>query len=110
MEVKSSLKFTRVNTQKTRIVANLIRGKHVEKALRQLAFSDRKPAKTIKKLLLSTIANARQSNYIDIDNLIIKKITIDKGPYYKRQIPRAQGRSSLIKKKLSHIHLVLSER
>ena len=110
MEVKSSLKFTKINTQKARVVANLIRGKHVEKALRQLAFLNRKPARIVKKLLLSTVANARQNSYIDVDNLFIKKITIDRGPYYKRQIPRAQGRSSLIKKKLSHIDLVLAER
>ena len=110
MEVKTSLKFVRVGTQKAKIVADLVRGQHVEKALKQLVFLNRKPAKIIKKLILSTLANARQNNYIDIDNLFIKTITVDKGPHYKRQIPRAQGRSSLIRKKSSHINLVLAER
>ena len=110
MEVKASLRFARIGTQKARLVADLVRGQHVEKALKQLVFLNRKPAKIIKKLILSTLANARQNSYIDIDNLFIKKIIINEGPHYKRQIPRAQGRASLIRKKSSHIDLVLAER
>lgn len=110
MEAKASLKFARIGTQKARCVADLVRGEDVGKALMKLTFSNRKPAKIIHKLILSAVATARQNPSVDVDALFVKEILVDRGPHYKRQIPRAQGRASLIRKKSSHIQLVLEER
>lgn len=110
MEVKASLKNVRVGDQKARIVANMVRGKMVNDAIRILAFDNKKPSMLIKKLVESAVANAEQKQVIDIDNLYIKEIMVDKGPFMKRYQPRAQGRAFVIKKKSSHISLVLDER
>jgi large subunit ribosomal protein L22 len=110
MEVKASLNSVRVGCQKARIVANLIRGKSVNVALQELMFLDKKPAKLIKKLIESAVANAEQKQSIDVDNLYVKTITVDGGPSLKRWLPRAQGRATPILKKSSHINVILDER
>jgi large subunit ribosomal protein L22 len=110
MEVKASLKNARIGDQKARIVANMVRGKMVNDAIRILSFDNKKPSMMIKKLVESAVANADQKQVIDIDNLYIKEIMVDKGPFMKRYQPRAQGRAFVIKKKSSHISLVLDER
>ena len=110
MEVKASLKYARVGDQKARLVADLVRGKSVNDAIRILSFEGKKSATMIQKLVESAVANAEQKQVIDIDNLYIKTIMIDKGPFIKRYRPRAQGRAFEIKKKTSHISLVLDER
>ncbi|MCH2533584.1 MAG: 50S ribosomal protein L22 [Bdellovibrionales bacterium] len=110
MEVKASLKNTRVGAQKARLVADLVRGKDVNEAIKILTFSKKKTSGIVKKLLESAIANAEQKKVIDIDNLYIKKITVDQGPSLKRIRPRAQGRAFPVMKKLSHLNLVLDER
>jgi len=110
MEVSANLKYVRVGTQKARLVADAIRGKDVNEALRTLAFMPKKPAELIKKLLESAVANAEDKKVIDVDNLYVKTILIDEGPDLKRFRPRAQGRAFQIRKKTSHINLVLDER
>lgn len=110
MEVKASLKFAKVGEQKARIVANMVRGKMVNDAIRILTYDNKKPSMIIKKLVESAVANADQKQVIDVDNLYIKEIMVDKGPFMKRYQPRAQGRAFVIKKKSSHISLVLDER
>ena len=110
MEVKASLKFARVGEQKARIVANMIRGKMVNDAIRILTYDNKKPSMMIKKLVESAVANADNKEVIDVDNLYVKEIMVDKGPFMKRYQPRAQGRAFVIKKKSSHIRLVLDER
>lgn len=110
MEVKASVKFARVGDQKARIVADMVRGKMVNEAIRMLTYDNKKPSMIIKKLVESAVANADQKEVIDVDNLYIKEIMIDKGPFMKRYQPRAQGRAFVIKKKSSHISLVLDER
>lgn len=110
MEVKASLKYARVGAQKARIVADLVRGKSVDEAIRALTYTDRKPGAMIMKLLKSAVANAEQTKMIDIDNLYVKTIYVDQGPSMKRFRPRAQGRAFGIRKKLSHINIVLDER
>ncbi|MCB0377291.1 MAG: 50S ribosomal protein L22 [Chlamydiia bacterium] len=110
MEVKASAKFVRVGEQKARLVANMIRGKSVNDAIRILSYENKKPAEIIKKLVESAVANADQKQVIDVDNLYVKEIMVDKGPFMKRYQPRAQGRAFVIKKKSSHISLVLDER
>jgi large subunit ribosomal protein L22 len=110
MEVKASLKYARIGAQKARLVADLIRGKGVNEALKSLTFLDKKGGDLFKKLLESAVANAEQKNVIDVDNLFIKTVFVDQGPSMKRFRPRAQGRAFMVKKKISHINLVLDER
>lgn len=110
MEVKAKLRNLRVGSQKARIVADMIRGKDVSQALKILSFMPQKPALHLKKLLESAVANADQKKVIDVDNLYVKTVTVDMGPSLGRFRPRAQGRATPVRKKSSHINLVLDER
>jgi len=109
MEVRARLRFVRVAPRKARLVADLIRGKGSEEALNILTFTKKAAAKILVKLLKSAIANATQKKTIDIDRLYIKKITVDQGPTMKRYQPRALGRATMIRKRTSHITIVLDE-
>jgi len=110
MEAKASLKFARVGPQKARLVADLVRGKDVNEAVKTLTFLNKKSALMIKKLIESAIANADYKKTMDIDKLYVKTIMVDGGPVMKRFMPRAQGRAFGLRKKTSHINVVLEER
>jgi large subunit ribosomal protein L22 len=110
MEVKARLRFVRIAPRKARLVADMIRGKRSEEALNALTFTKKAAAKILIKLLKSAIANATQKKNIDIDRLFVKQITVDQGPTMKRYQPRALGRATMIRKRTSHIHIVLDER
>ncbi len=110
MEVTATLKYARVSAQKARLVANLVRGQDVEVAIKTLAFLNKKSAGLIKKLVESAIANADYKKTIDLDKLYVKTIYVDEGPVLKRFRPRAQGRATGVRKRMSHINLVLDER
>jgi large subunit ribosomal protein L22 len=110
MEVKARLRFVRIAPTKARLVADLIRGKRSEEALNILTFTQKAAAKILIKLLKSAIANATQKKNIDVDRLYVKQITVDQGPTMKRFQPRALGRATTIRKRTSHIHIVLDER
>ena len=110
MEVKARLKFVRVSPRKAQLVVDLVRGKGSEEALNILTFTKKSAAKIIIKLLKSAIANATQKKNIDVDRLFIKKITVDQGPTMKRFQPRALGRATTIRKRTSHINIVLDEK
>jgi large subunit ribosomal protein L22 len=110
MEVRARLRFVRMAPRKARLVADLIRGKRSEDALNILTFTKKAAAKILIKLLKSAIANATQKKKtIDIDRLFVKKITVDQGPTMKRFQPRALGRATMIRKRTSHITIVLDE-
>lgn len=109
METQANARFIRMAPRKARYVADLIRGKKVEDALDVLAFSPRKASRLISKLVKSAIANAGQNKSIDVDTLFIKKIFVDGGPTLKRFRPRAMGRATTIRKRTSHITVVLDE-
>ena len=109
MEVKARLRFTRMAPRKARLVADLIRGKKSEEALNILTFTPKSAARTIVKLLKSAVANATQKK-IDVDRLYVKTIMVDQGPTMKRFMPRALGRATTIRKRTSHITIVLDER
>jgi large subunit ribosomal protein L22 len=109
MEVRARLRFVRVAPRKAQLVADLIRGKGSGDALNILTFSRKAAAKILIKLLKSAIANANQKKTVDIDRLYIKKVTVDQGPTMKRYQPRALGRATMIRKRTSHITLVLDE-
>lgn len=110
MEVKARLSFARIGCQKARLVADVVRGKDVNEAIKSLTFMRQKGAVLIKKLIESAVANAEDKKVIDVDNLYVKTITVDMGPSMKRYRPRAQGRAFQVKKKLSHINVVLDEK
>ena len=110
MEVKASLKYARVGEQKARLVANLVGGKNVSEAIKTLTFLNKKSAAMIKKIIESAVANADYKKTIDLDKLYVKTISVDQGPVLKRFRPRAQGRASGVRKKMSHINVTLDER
>ncbi len=110
MEVKARLRFVRIAPRKARLVVDLIRGKGSEEALNILTFTKKAAAKIVSKLLKSAIANATQKKTIDIDRLYVKQITVDQGPMAKRFQPRALGRATMIRKRTSHIGIVLDEK
>jgi large subunit ribosomal protein L22 len=95
--------------QKARLVADQIRGLHVEKALEVLSYSPKKGADLVKKVLESAIANAEHNEGADIDELSVSKIFVDEGPTMKRIKPRAKGRADRILKRSSHITVVVSD-
>lgn len=110
MEVKASLKYARVGAQKARLVADVVRGKDVNEAVKTLTFLNKKTAGLIKKLIESAVANAEYKKVMDVDNLYVKSIWVDQGPSLKRFRPRAQGRAFGVHKKTSHINVVLEEK
>lgn len=110
MESKASLKYARVGAQKARLVADTVRGKSVDEALKVLTVMNKKTAILVKKLIESAVANAEHKKSMATDNLVVKSITVDQGPVLKRFRPRAQGRASGVRKKLSHINVVLGEK
>lgn len=107
MKVSAHSKNIRVSAQKCRLVADLIRGLEVAKALNVLEFSQKKSAGILKKTLESAIANAEHNEGADIDALKVKEICIDKGPSLKRFTARAKGRGNKIEKQTCHINVVV---
>ena len=103
MEVKAIHRGARVSAQKTRLVADQIRGLPVDKALNVLTFSPKKAAGIVKKVVLSAIANAEHNEGADIDELKIKSIYVDKAASLKRFTARAKGRGNRIEKQSCHI-------
>ena len=103
MEVAARLRFARLSPQKGRLVADQIRGLPVDKALDILAFSPKKGAAIMKKVLESAIANAEHNEGADVDELSVVRVFVDQGPTMKRIRPRAKGRANRILKRTSHI-------
>ena len=108
MEAKAVLKFVRVAPRKARLVVDLIRGKNAAEALTILKFTPRHAAKVVEKILKSAVANAAQKEMGDVDGLWVSKVCVDGGPTMKRMQPRAMGRANTIRKRTSHITLILS--
>ncbi|MEJ2576238.1 MAG: 50S ribosomal protein L22 [Gammaproteobacteria bacterium] len=109
MQALAKLRFARISAQKGRLVADQIRGLPVERALDVLAFSNKKGAVMMKKVLDSAIANAENNEGADVDELKVKAVTVDEGPTMKRIRPRAKGRASRILKRTSHITVTVAD-
>lgn len=109
MEVKASLKHLRIAPRKTRLVAALIRNMEVNKAANQLKFLNKKAAKPVLKLLQSAISSSVNNYDLDKNNLLIKEIKIEDGKTLKRWMPKAHGRATVIRKRMSHIYITLAE-
>ena len=109
METTATLRGVRLSAQKGRLVADQIRGLPVDKALNVLAFSPKKGAVIIKKVLESAIANAEHNEGADIDELRITTIHVDKADTLRRFTARAKGRGNVILKQTCHIHVVVGD-
>jgi large subunit ribosomal protein L22 len=109
MEVSAKLKGARISAQKARLVADQVRGLPVDEALNLLAFSSKKAAHIVKKVLESAIANAENNEGADIDELKVSTIFVDEGMVMKRIRPRAKGRADQILKRTCHITVKVAE-
>jgi len=109
MEAKAVAKYIRMSPQKVRLVVDLVRGKKVEEARQILQFTRKYAAEPVSKALDSALANAKQNPNIDEKILYVKEVYVDQGPSLKRWRARAQGRAAAIKKRTSHITVVLDE-
>lgn len=106
----AKLRYLRVPPRKARWVADMIRGKNVNRAKSDLQFTDKKAARHVSALLNSAVANATQAGTVDPDTLFVKEIMVNEGPVLKRFKPRAQGRATRINKRTSHVTIVLGEK
>lgn len=109
-EARAVAKHIRISPLKARSVINLIRGKSTKDALAILKFTPNKAAALIEKVLKSAIANAENNYEMDAESLIVKKAYVDEGATLKRLKPRAQGRADRIRKRTSHITVIVSEK
>jgi large subunit ribosomal protein L22 len=111
MKVKAVAKYLPTSSRKAKLVVDLVRGKDLEDALNILKFTPRAASGLVEKLLRSALANAKQNSEIqDIDKLYISEIYATQGPTLKRFQPRARGRAFRIKKRSSHVSVVLEEK
>jgi large subunit ribosomal protein L22 len=109
MAAKAVAKYIRVSPRKVRLIMDQVRGKKVEEALNMLSFAPQKGAFVLKKLINSAVANAEQNLNMDVDKLHIKRIFADEGPTLKRFRARAMGRATRIRKRTSHLTVILDE-
>jgi large subunit ribosomal protein L22 len=109
MEARAILRHARITPMKARRVVNLIRGKKAGEAMAELRFMPYRGAKYLEKLLRSAMANAEQKEVAVPEDMRIVRAYVDEGPVMKRLRPRAMGRANVIKKKTSHITIVLAE-
>ena len=109
MEVKASLNNLRISPRKVRLLATLVRGMEVKAAMAQLRFSNKQAGKPLLKLVSSAISNAENNFSLDKDNLKINKISVNEGFTLKRWLPRAHGRATVLRKRGSHVELILGE-
>ena len=109
MKARAVGKYIRISPQKVRLVADVVRGMSADQAITTLKFMPKKGAGILRKVIESAVANATQDDQVDVDNLFIKKVTVDGGPSLKRIRPRAMGRATRIIKRTSHITVVLDE-
>jgi large subunit ribosomal protein L22 len=110
MESKAVAKFIRISPRKVRQVVDLIRGKKVDDALAILKFTPNLSTEPVSKVLKSAVANAEHNLEMSPDDLYVTKIFVDQGPTMKRIKPRAQGRADRIRKRTSHITVVVGDK
>jgi large subunit ribosomal protein L22 len=109
MEAKAVLRGFRMSPQKVRLVADVVRGKPVDQALAILRNMPHKAAREIHRTIKSAAANAENNFHMDPGDLVVKLITVDEGPALKRWEFRARGRINAIRKRSSHITVVVDD-
>lgn len=110
METRAVTRFVRVSPFKARLVVDQVRGKGVEEALNILKFVSKRSAALVAKTLRAAVANAEGTQSVNVDRLYVKRIKVDEGGMWKRFMPRARGRATRVRKRLSHITVVVDER
>lgn len=110
MEAKAVNRHVRIAPRKMRLVVDLVRGKGVEEALGMLEYLPKGAAGVVAKTLRSVVANAQNTQRVDVDRLFVKRVYVDGGPTLKRFTPRAQGRATPIRKRTCHLTVVVDER
>src|SRR5262244_2623002 len=115
MEFRAQARFMRVSPQKARLVLNLIKGQKAENALNTLAFTKKRVAATVEKLLRSAVENANYLSTekgidVDVDNLYVKQAVANDGPRMKRIRPAPMGRAYRYVRRIAHIEIALAER
>jgi large subunit ribosomal protein L22 len=110
MEARAVSRHVRIAPRKVRLVVDLIRGKGVEQALNILDYTPKRAARAVAKTVRSVVANAQNTQSVDVDRLFIKRVFVDGGATWKRFTPRAQGRATPIRKRTCHITVVVDER
>ena len=109
-EARATLKFARISARKVKIVADLVRGKDVDEALAIMKFTPKASSEILEKLLKSAIANAENNHEMKHENLYVAEIFANQGPTLKRIRPAAKGSAVRIRKRTSHITIVLKEK
>ena len=109
MEARAVEKFIRISPRKLRYVADAIRSKRVDDAVDLLTFTTKKAALIIRKAVKSAAANATENHKMNEDDLVVEKIFINEGPILKRFRPRARGRATKIRKRTSHLTVIVSD-
>lgn len=109
MEVKAKSKYIKTAPRKVRLVIDCVRGMGVDNALNQLKFINKKVTRDIEKLINSAISNAVNNFELERNNLFVKEIKADDGPTLKRWMPRARGRATTIRKRTTHVEVILGE-
>jgi large subunit ribosomal protein L22 len=109
LEARAVEKFIRISPRKLRYIVDIIRSKSVEEAVDILTFTPRKAARIVKKAIESAAANATENNNMKEDDLVIKKVFVDEGPTLKRFRARARGRAARIRKRTSHLTVIVSD-
>jgi len=110
VEAIAKLKYARISARKVKIVIDLIRGKQVDEALAILRYTPKAASPLVEKLLKSAIANAENNNNMKRENLYIKEIYANQGPTAKRVRPAPQGRAYRVRKRTSHVTVVVAEK
>ena len=108
-EARAVLRRVRISQRKLNLVAAMIRGKPVERALSELAFSPKRIARDVRKTLMSAVANAEENHDLDVDQLIVAEAYTGKALVMKRFRPRARGRAGAVRKPFSHLTIVVRE-
>lgn len=110
LEAKAILKYARISARKVKIVADLIRGKNINEALAIVKFTPKASSEIIEKLLKSAIANAENNHHMNGQNLYVAEIYANQGPTLKRIRPAAKGSAVRIRKRTSHVTIILREK
>jgi large subunit ribosomal protein L22 len=110
MEARVVSRHLHIAPRKVRLVADLVRGKRVGEAIGLLQHLRKKAAPLLVKALKSAVANAENTQRVDVDQLYVKRIMVDGGPTIKRFLPRAHGRANNIRKRTAHVTVVVDER
>lgn len=100
-------RFAQISPRKVRPVADLIRGKFVNEALDVLRYQPQRGARMLEKVLKSALANAEDRRAPNLNHLVVADVRVDQGPMFKRMRPKARGMAAIIKKRMSHIQIVL---